>query len=276
MARGFRRTRHGVRARLDGQERAVLAHLFVEVYELLDDGSQADPDPLAALVGIGTSVDLPDDPALARLLPDAHADDPEASSEFRRYTEQGLRQRKRDALETARLTLGRDGALVLDDAESQAWLVALTDVRLVLAERMGLRTEDDHERLMRRLGFSLDDLGDELGDDRAAEDDDQAAPAGRGETGGTPGAGELLGRAVDESFGVDAEPSPSRDGAEDGPAGDAGGPGPTSGRDDEDVDGGGVDGGDVGDEDVARLATMLSLYDFLTWLQETLVQAVGD
>lgn len=285
MARGFRRTRHGVRARLDGQERAVLAHLFVEVYELLDDGSQADPDPLAALVGIGTSVDLPDDPALARLLPDAHADDPEASSEFRRYTEQGLRQRKRDALETARLTLGRDGALVLDDAESQAWLVALTDVRLVLAERMGLRTEDDHERLMRRLGFSLDDLGDEpgdeLGDDRAAEDDDQAAPAGHGDTGGTPGAGELLGRAVDESFGVDAEPSPSRDGAEDGLAGDAGGPGPTSGRDDgdvddEDVDDEDVDDGDVDDEDVARLATMLSLYDFLTWLQETLVQAVGD
>jgi hypothetical protein len=130
------------------------------VYELLDDGVQVDPDPLAAMIGIGTSVDLPDDPALARLLPDAHADDPAASSEFRRYTEQGLRERKRQCLETARLTLGRSGSLTLDDAEAQAWLVALTDVRLVLAERMGLRTEDDHEELLRRLGIPSDELDD--------------------------------------------------------------------------------------------------------------------
>jgi hypothetical protein len=83
VARGFRRTRHGLRARLDDQERSVLAHLLVDVYELLDDGTQTDPDPLAALVGIGTSVDLPDDPALARLLPDAHKDDPDASGSSR-------------------------------------------------------------------------------------------------------------------------------------------------------------------------------------------------
>jgi hypothetical protein len=245
VARGFRRTRHGLRAKFDAEERAVLAHLFVEVYELLDDGGVADPDPLAAMIGIGTSVDLPDDPALARLLPDAHADDPEASSEFRRYTERGLRERKRQCLETARLTLGRDGALTLDEPETQAWLVALTDVRLVLAERMGLRTEDDHEVLMRRLGIPYDaDVDEELAEASGDElNDDTGA--------GTAGPGALLGQAVDEGLGVPVEA------ADQAVAG-----GPTSGQEDE--------------AERMQLAGMLSLYDFLTWLQETLVQAVTD
>lgn len=242
MARGFRRTRHGLRAKLDVQERAVLAHLFVEVYELLDDGTPAETDPLAAMIGIGTAVDLPDDPALARLLPDAHKEDHEASSEFRRYTEQGLRERKRRSLETARLTLGRDGALTLDEPESQAWLVALTDVRLVLAERMGLRTEDDHEVLMRQLGIPLD--GDVDADDANDSDVEDAEGEG-GDVEDADGAGR------DGESGFDE------------PAGRAAAGRPTS---QEQLD------------DVARaqLATMLSLYDFLTWLQETLVQAVCD
>jgi hypothetical protein len=245
VARGFRRTRHGLRAKLDAAERAVLAHLFVDVYELLDDGAPADPDPLAALIGIGTSVDLPDDPALARLLPDAHTDDPEASSEFRRYTEQGLRDRKRQCLETARLTLGRDGALELDEAEGQAWLVALTDVRLVLAERMGLRTEDDHEVLLRRLGIPLDQLDvDDVGDvgDLDGLDEALSGDAADDERGGQGGAGAAV---------PGAEP-------------------PSDAVLDDALD-------DVLDDDErAQLAAMLSLYDFLTWLQETLVQAVCD
>src|SRR5215469_3728115 len=35
---------------------------------------------------------LPEDPVLARLLPDAYADDPGAAAEFRRYTESSLRE----------------------------------------------------------------------------------------------------------------------------------------------------------------------------------------
>ncbi|MGN6301374.1 MAG: DUF2017 family protein, partial [Angustibacter sp.] len=78
MAKGFRRTRRGIRARLDENERGLLAHLLVEVHELLADDAAPDDDPLAQLVGIGTAVEPPSDPALARLLPDAHRDDPEA------------------------------------------------------------------------------------------------------------------------------------------------------------------------------------------------------
>ena len=253
MARGFRRTRHGLRAKFDSDERAVLAHLFVEVYELLDDGTAADPDPFAAMIGIGTSVDLPDDPALARLLPDAHADDPEASSEFRRYTERGLRERKRQCLETARLTLGREGALTLDETEAQAWLVALTDVRLVLAERMGLRTEDDHEVLMRRLGIPYDaDVDEEQPEATDEELPEATDDEGDDTSAGAAGPGALLGHAVDEGMGVPVE---TTDATAVG--------GPTSEQE---------------ADEAARLqlAGMLSLYDFLTWLQETLVQAVTD
>jgi hypothetical protein len=262
VARGFRRTRHGLRAKLDVQERAVLAHLFVEVYELLDDGTPAETDPLAAMIGIGTAVDLPDDPALARLLPDAHKEDHEASSDFRRYTEQGLRERKRRSLETARLTLGRDGALTLDEPEAQAWLVALTDVRLVLAERMGLRTEDDHEVLMRQLGIPLD--GDlEHGDHEHGDLEHGDHDAGDLQDGDLEdrdveaGDSEDVGRADREDRGLDGEPG------FDVPAGHPAAGRPTSHD-------------ELDDAARAQLATMLSLYDFLTWLQETLVQAVCD
>ncbi|WP_426566142.1 DUF2017 domain-containing protein [Angustibacter sp. McL0619] len=208
MSRGFRRSRRGIRARFDDQERALLAHLFVEVHEMLDDGPDGESDPLAMLVGIGTATDLPGDPAVARLLPDAHRDDPQASADFRRYTEAGLRQRKRDGLELARQTLGRDGNLVLDDAEAQAWVVALTDVRLVLASRMGLEVDDDHVRLELLA---------------AAELAHEAAVAQRDAGGGSDDDGE-------------ADPS--------------------------------------GGEATAGLSMLLAIYDFLTWLQESLVEAL--
>ena len=101
----------------------------------------------------------PDDPAVARLLPEASAD-PGSAWEFRRFTERVLRRRKVDGLETVRRTLAagephrahwpqrgaeEDVRVVLDDEAARAWVVALTDLRLVLAERLGLRTEADAE-----------------------------------------------------------------------------------------------------------------------------------
>ena len=203
MTRGFRRVRGEVRARLADGERRVLHDLFTEVHDLLEDPAPpSEDDPLAELVGIGTAVRPPDDPALARLLPDAHKDDPQASAEFRRYTESGLRARKRQGLELALRTLDRGAPVRLDDAQASAWLVALTDVRLVLAERIGLKTDDDHailEQVVAQLA--------------------EAAP----------------------------------------PAGFGGSP---------DADEGGIDAGE-------RLAMTLALYDFLAWLQETLVEAMA-
>jgi hypothetical protein len=208
MARGFKRSRGMVRAKLDDGERALLAHLFVEVFELLDDGPTGESDPLAQLVGISTAVDEPSDPALARLLPDGRRDDPDAASELRRYTELGLRDRKRAGLERARVTLGRGGGVDLDEGEAQAWVVALTDVRLVLGARMGLVTDEDHERV------------------------------------------QALAAAHEEASG--------------GPEQVVVGGGLLAVRDDD----------PAGTVPVERLGTLLMVYDFVSWFQETLVTAL--
>ena len=147
MAQRFRRTSRGIEARLDDGERELVARLFADVAEMLDDGAAAEQDPLADLVGISETATTPQDPALLRLLPHGSRDDEEAAGDFRRYTERGLRARKRDALGTARQTLERPGPLALTPPEATAWLTALTDVRLVIAERLGLRTDEDAEEL---------------------------------------------------------------------------------------------------------------------------------
>ncbi len=78
-----------------------------------------------------------------RLLPTANRQDDEVAAEFRRLTETGLRQRKASTLAAAADLMRGDDKLRLDEAQARAVLTALTDVRLVLGERMGLRTDDD-------------------------------------------------------------------------------------------------------------------------------------
>ena len=158
MALPFKTTRAGVRVNLDQQERDVLVQLLGQLDELLDDGLEASEDPLAAIVGMrGMDLDArpapstPDDPALARLLPEGNRDDPEASAEYRRLTEFGLRARKRSGARLAADALGRPAPVVLASDEALALMKALTDVRLVLGERLELRTDEDAEQLHERL-----------------------------------------------------------------------------------------------------------------------------
>lgn len=82
------------------------------------------------------------DPAIARLLPDAYRDDPEAASEFRRLMEDDLVDRKTSHAAAVRASLG-DGHVRLDPAAVQAWLRHLTDLRLVIATRIGIQHDDD-------------------------------------------------------------------------------------------------------------------------------------
>ncbi|GAB2675009.1 DUF2017 domain-containing protein [Thalassiella azotivora] len=172
MATAFRRDRDGaVACGLDEGERDLLTRLFLDVAEMLEGGlaDDAGTDPLTAMVGIAEDAREPDDPALARLLPNASRDDGEVAAEFRRYTETGLRRRKSRNLRRAVASLherrssseagegagerrrGRrrsdDVTVRLDDETAGAWLTALTDVRLVLAERVGVRTDEDAEAL---------------------------------------------------------------------------------------------------------------------------------
>ncbi|HTE73994.1 MAG TPA: DUF2017 domain-containing protein [Actinomycetes bacterium] len=144
MVAHFKRARSGVLSvTFDATESRLLRHVFTEMLELLGDpASDVEDDPLAAAVGIGTSTEAPEDPALARLFPDGYTDDSDASADFRRYTEPGLRAQKRVALQTAVAMLGEGGQrLQVTDDEASAWLRALNDTRLVLGQRLDV-TED--------------------------------------------------------------------------------------------------------------------------------------
>jgi hypothetical protein len=112
-------------------------------------GTDRPPDPLddlARLLGQTGPATPPDDPVLARLLPDAYPDDIEAAGDFRRFTEQELRNGKAAAARTVLATLPEEGGRVrLSEEEGQVWLRALNDVRLALGVRLSI-TEDFEAR----------------------------------------------------------------------------------------------------------------------------------
>lgn len=173
MARAFERENDLLVAILDEHEQAVVSGLCAQVGELVAPaaGAKGEPtDPFEAIVAglgdLGTgpgaldggAVEVPDrafgldedrDPALDRLFPTGNREDEQEAAEFRRFTEQGLRQRKHDNLTKTVTTLEgiTDDRWVLTRSEVPAVLVALTDVRLVMGERLGLRTDEDAARL---------------------------------------------------------------------------------------------------------------------------------
>jgi hypothetical protein len=135
----------GVRVRLEPEEAALVRALMEQMLELLGDAPDKDDD--LAAVGITDQATKPDDPVLARLFPDAYQEDEdngEAAGEFRRYTEMGLRDGKRDAANTVLGAVGTGmGAVdvVLDQERAQIWLRALNDVRLALGTRLDITEE---------------------------------------------------------------------------------------------------------------------------------------
>jgi hypothetical protein len=79
------------------------------------------------------------------MLPDAYPDDARASAEFRRFTASGLIERKVANAGTVMMTLTsaiETGEVRLDAGEAGAWLRCLTDIRLTLAARLGIETDD--------------------------------------------------------------------------------------------------------------------------------------
>lgn len=144
-AHGFKRTiTNRVVANLEDVERGLLLDLFAQVVDLIEPEDSVGRDPLADLVGIDPDAVKPEDPALARLFPDAFMDDDEAAAQFRRFTERDLRRQKSQSARTAIETLERSGAkIVLTEDEAQAWLGALNDLRLVLGTRLGVSEDMD-------------------------------------------------------------------------------------------------------------------------------------
>lgn len=116
-------------ARFTRVEATVLADLVEQSLHIIDDSVSADSHS-------------PRDPALARLLPTAYPDDEEAAEAFRRSTEGGLAARKVANAQVVLNTL-HAGTVRLAPTDVQAWLRALTDLRLIIATRLGIEHDDD-------------------------------------------------------------------------------------------------------------------------------------
>ena len=168
---GFRRTATGrVVLRVDVVEKGLLMTLLEQLVEFVTPEVAADEDPLVSLVGLDPDAERPDDPALARLFPDAYLDDAESAAQFRRFTERSLRDTKLAHAATAIETLRRSGEKVtLSADEAGAWLGALNDVRLALGTRLGVTEDDDTEpgddpeyNLYLYLGYLQQSLVEEL------------------------------------------------------------------------------------------------------------------
>jgi hypothetical protein len=157
---------------LTRMEAAHLAGLVTQFAELMEDAASSAGDP-----------------AIARLVPDAYADDEAASADFRQMTERDLLERRRQDAGEVLGSLSEASALP-DDAEPgdevlmelvelrlepetlRAWLRCLAAIRLVLATRLDIRSEEDHDvddprfGIYEWLGYRLDGLV------QAASDDD--------------------------------------------------------------------------------------------------------
>ena len=106
------------------------------------------------------------DPAVQRLLPDAYRDDPEAQAEYRTMTETDLASRKvaNARLIAAALAPGQwPREVELDEGGAMRWMRSLTDIRLVLASRIGIRDDGDAQDDTSETGLALREAYDVLG-----------------------------------------------------------------------------------------------------------------
>lgn len=157
---GFTRHRRSKNfiATFSGFEADLLRSLAAQLVELLRNEAAVprdDIDPLEALMDFSGPTSAPEDPVLARLFPTAYQHDEEAASEFRRFTEGGLRDGKAsaaitiiDTLEDAGLPpeLTEEGLMIdveLDRPTAEVWMRSFTDLRLALATRLDVEEGDE-------------------------------------------------------------------------------------------------------------------------------------
>jgi len=288
---GFERTSAGYVARLDPFERDVLVQVVADVAELLGDrpgarptGSRYGPhaaaeddaptspgdgprpdgaDAWTSLDPHPDAVEPPDDTGVRRLFPDASRD-PGLAAEFRRLTEDELRRTKRDRLHSMWESLIRlpfePGAteleLVVRPEQASDLAASLTDIRLILADRLDLDTDED-------VSLLYDELAD--ADTLAALDDelDETLAAPVGDIAGTP-VGDIAGTPVGDGGGT--------------PVGDGGGA-PVGDDADTPLDDDERDDPEESDHAIeleirAVRASLGTVYIALTWMQESLVEVM--
>ncbi len=163
LSTAFRRARGGVvAASFHVVEVELLRSLVGQLLELVreEPADLAAGDGWAAELGLSDdAMSRPTDPVLLRLFPDGYREDTEAASDFRRFTERGLRDRKAATAATVLASLATaDGAgapsknrekirIELKPDESEAWLRTLTDLRLALGTRLGVTDADEDDWL---------------------------------------------------------------------------------------------------------------------------------
>jgi len=132
--RGFQATEQGWQAIVEPEEARILLSLSRQLQSLLADSLEPDAR---------------DDGAVQRLLPDAYRHDDDAAEEWRRLSRRGLVERKVSHAATLSRAVAApavaDGpttiTLAVDDALD--WVRAVGDLRLVIADRIGIVRDGD-------------------------------------------------------------------------------------------------------------------------------------
>lgn len=134
--------------KLEDNERSLMLTVFTDLAALLaeDDSEDGRPDSenWEARLGL-VERPRPQDPALLRLFPDVDPLDTERSQEFRRLTEFDLQQAKAHNVRIVLNGLAKGPSIALTHDEVLAWMKGLNDLRLVLAVRLGIDTEESQE-----------------------------------------------------------------------------------------------------------------------------------
>ena len=160
--RKFARKRGMITTQLNSYEVELLSSLVKQLVELVSDGEPAgfpaDPAPADTFEALVADLDVnpdqpevPEDPVLKRLFPDAYPEDQTASSDFRRFTERDLKAKK---VADAQVVLDRLAAtelgahdLRIPRDETEPWLRTLTSVRLAVATRLGISDAETADQL---------------------------------------------------------------------------------------------------------------------------------
>lgn len=132
---------------LEAHEVALLRNMATSMQEMLDDRQSGAPaDPLEQITGIRTGNSAPpQDATLSRLLPDFVADqpgrgpDPGANGALRSLHEPEIIDAKIAAAQHLLDTLPSGGGrLELTEADANAWIAAVNDLRLALGTMLGV------------------------------------------------------------------------------------------------------------------------------------------
>lgn len=137
---------------MSAERRVTLQMAVIEghqLVQLLDD--------LIDLLGVDRD---PSDTAIERLTPSAYPDDDEAARAFRSATADDLIDRRRTDAVTVRTTIasslpGAEAAseedafaqteVMATSSDLDAWMRTLTALRLVIADRLGIEYDDEHD-----------------------------------------------------------------------------------------------------------------------------------